>query len=234
MMDSVEYLHIQMELEGLHLNQDGLIASLGPEHDDHPLVIIAQTVDGRTVTYLYEMLPVRLRAELSVYRTQVSFLNIDALLNLLDSYGIRCKVEHYKTYVFPACYAEADTSRVTCFRHDDPKIKSFGFNKLADQVYAVEQDGVILSACVSVRQNVKCAESWVFTASGHRGRGLAQLAVTAWAKNVMRDGIVPFYSHKIDNIASANLANKLGLIPVFEEIGIERHVVLKHAKNKVQ
>jgi predicted GNAT family acetyltransferase len=113
---------------------------------------------------------------------------------------------------------------MTCFQRDDPKIKSFGFDQLADKVYAVEQDGVILSACVSVRQNAKCAESWVFTASEHRGRGLAQLAVTAWAKNVMQDGIIPFCSHKIDNTASANLANKLRLIPVFEEIGIERQV----------
>ena len=173
--------------------------------------------------HLHEMLPVRLREEMSVHH-QASFPNIDALLNLLDSYGIRYKVGHYKTYVFPACYAEADTSRVTCFQCNDPKIKSFGFDQLADKVYAVEQDGVILSTCVSVRQNTKCAESWVFTASEHRGRGLAQLAVTAWAKNVMQDGIIPFYSHKIDNTASANLANKLRLIPVFEEIGIERQV----------
>ena len=59
MMDSLEYLHTQIELEGLRLNQDSLIASFGAEHDDQPLVIIAQTVGGRTVTYLYEMLPVR-------------------------------------------------------------------------------------------------------------------------------------------------------------------------------
>ncbi len=223
-MDSMEYLHVQMELEGLHLNQDGLITSFGLEHDDQLLVIIAQTMDGRTVTYLHEMLPVQLREELSVHKSQVSFPKIDALLHLLDSYAIRYKMGHYKTYVFPQHYAEADTSRVTCFQRDDPKIQSFGFDQLADTVYAVEQDGVILSACVSVRQNAKCAESWVLTASEHRRRGLAQLTVTAWAKNVMQDGIAPFYSHKIGNTASAHLAIKLGLIPVFEEIGIERQV----------
>ncbi len=113
---------------------------------------------------------------------------------------------------------------MTCFQRDDPRIQNFGFDQLADQVYAVEQADVILSACVSVRQNAKCAEAWVFTACEQRGRGLAQLAVAAWAKHVMQDGIVPFYSHKIDNTASAHLANKLGLIPVFEEIGIERQV----------
>ncbi len=224
MMDLVDYLHIQMELEGLHLNQDGLITSPGLEHDDQPLVLIAQTLDGRTVTYLHEMLSVPLREELSAHQSQVRFPKIEALLNLLDSYGLRYKVGHFKTYVFPPHYAEADTSRVACLQRDDPRIQNFGFDQLADQVYAVEQAGVILSACVSVRQNAKCAEAWVFTACEQRGRGLAQLAVTAWAKHVMQDGIVPFYSHKIDNTASAHLANKLGLIPVFEEIGIERQV----------
>ncbi len=224
MVDSLGYLHIQMELEGLRLNQEGLIVAPGPESDNQPLVIIAKTMDGRTVMYLHEILPVGLQEELSVRESQVSFSNIDALLNLLDAYDIQYKVGHYKTYVFPECCAEADTRRVTCFQRDDPKIKSFGFDKLADKIYTVEQDGVILSACASVRQDARCAESWVFTAPEHRRRGLAQLVVTAWAKNVVQDGIVPFYSHKMDNRASANLANRLGLIPVFEEIGIERQI----------
>jgi hypothetical protein len=34
--------------------------------------------------------------------------------------------------------------------------------------------------------------------------------------------IVPFYSHRIENLASANLARTLELIPVFEEPNIEK------------
>jgi RimJ/RimL family protein N-acetyltransferase len=200
------------------------MTSFGAVRDDQPLVVIAHTMDGRTVTYLHEVLPAKLREELSVHKSPVSFPKIDVLLHLLDSHRIQYKAGHYKTYVFPQRYLEADTRRVRCFQGSDPKIQSFGFDKLADKVYAIEQDGTILSACVSVRQNAKCAESWVLTAPEHRGRGLAPLTVTAWAKNVMQDGIIPFYSHKIDNTASANLANKLRLIPVFEEIGIERQV----------
>jgi hypothetical protein len=45
--------------------------------------------------------------------------------------------------------------------------------------------------------------------------------VRAWARSLLEAGKVPFYSHKIENRASANLARRLGLQPVFEEIAIE-------------
>jgi predicted GNAT family acetyltransferase len=86
----------------------------------------------------------------------------------------------------------------------------------------VEAGGVILSACVSIRQNTECAEAWLFTAAEHRRKGLAQLVVTAWARDMMKAKLGPFYSHKLENIASVRLANKLGLVPVFEEIVIEK------------
>jgi len=39
-------------------------------------------------------------------------------------------------------------------------------------------------------------------------------------ERLMNAGKVPFYSHKVENVASASLARKLGLQPVFEEISI--------------
>jgi RimJ/RimL family protein N-acetyltransferase len=221
MLDSLEYLHVQMRLEGLGLNRDGSIVSFGPASDDHPLVIIAQTTDGRTITYLHERLPIELRDRLSARKSQISFPDVDAWLDLFDLDRRRYKVGHSKTYVFPRRSIEADASRVTRFLGDDPKIKCFGFDKLADEVYAVEYNGVIMSACISIRQNADSAESWVFTKPEYRRRGLARLVVTAWAKNAIQKSIIPFYSHEIDNTASAGLASKLELIPVFEEIGIE-------------
>ncbi|MCX5971047.1 MAG: GNAT family N-acetyltransferase [Coprothermobacterota bacterium] len=197
------------------------MASFDPASDDHPLVIIAQTTDGRTVTYLHERLPIELRDRLCARRSQISFPDVDAWLYLLDLDRLQYKVAHSKTYVFPQHYIEADTGRITCFQEDDPKMKCFGFDKLADEVYAVEYDGVIMSTCVSIRQNADSAESWVFTKPEYRRRGLARLVVAAWAKNAIQNGIIPFYSHEIDNTTSAGLASKLELIPVFEEIGIE-------------
>ncbi len=85
------------------------------------------------------------------------------------------------------------------------------------EVYAIESQGQIISACTSSRQDAACAEAWVVTDSGHRRRGLAKRAVTAWAGELLRHGLIPFYSHAIENDASTGLARSLGLIPVFNE-----------------
>jgi predicted GNAT family acetyltransferase len=60
----------------------------------------------------------------------------------------------------------------------------------------------------------------VYTNPEYRKQGFAQKVVNTWAGSLIDAGKVPFYSHKIENAASANLARKLGLRPVFEEISI--------------
>src|SRR5215510_15429154 len=40
--------------------------------------------------------------------------------------------------------------------------------------------------------------------------------VSAWAASLISTGKIPFYSHKTQNIASANLAKRLRLHPIFE------------------
>lgn len=220
-MESLAYLHLQMRLEGLGLTQHNLLAALQPNGNDPPLVLLAQIPDGQTVTYVSQALPRELQEELGTRLNEVRFPDVEVILNLLRAYEIQPQVEHSKTYVFPERYAEAEVSGVKCWPKDDPRIEDFGFTGFADQVYAVEAGGAILSACVSVRQNTECAEAWLFTAAEHRRKGLAHLVVTAWAKDMMKAKLIPFYSHKLENIASARLANKLGLIPVFEEIVIE-------------
>jgi GNAT superfamily N-acetyltransferase len=211
-----------MKLEGIRLHQHRLLESLAPSGSDLPLLLWARTDDRRTVAYVNALLPDALREALASRARQHNFPNIEALLGPLHADGIQTEVGHYQTYVCPRHYAEMDTSAVTCYPREHPKIQAFGFSGLADEVYAAERDGAICAACVSVRQNHECAEAWVFTAPEHRHRGLGQWVVTAWAKRVLRSGRVPFYSHRMENVASASLARKLRLMPVFEEIGITR------------
>jgi predicted GNAT family acetyltransferase len=73
---------------------------------------------------------------------------------------------------------------------------------------------------MSVRENDQCGEAWVYTDPAYRQLGFARQAVCAWAQKMLSAGKVPFYSHKIGNLASANLAKRLELQPVFEEISI--------------
>jgi hypothetical protein len=49
---------------------------------------------------------------------------------------------------------------------------------------------------------------------------------------MMQAKLVPFYSHKLENIASAGLANKLGLIPIFEEIVIEKKMIWEYVSHQ--
>jgi predicted GNAT family acetyltransferase len=109
---------------------------------------------------------------------------------------------------------------VTHLSSHEPKVQAFGFDDFAEHVYAIERDGRILSACVSVREDHNCAEAWVYTDPAYRRQGLAKKVVITWAHRLKSIGKVPFYSHKIENAVSASLARALQLQPIFEEISI--------------
>jgi GNAT superfamily N-acetyltransferase len=219
-MKPIDYLHLQMELEGVKTNNDNLITRVSSDIDEFPLVLFACTSDKQKLIYFDNLLPLALCNKLKKDRLQ-SF-QIDAAVEVFDLFGISTKSGHSKTYIFPDDFADTDVGNVKCFSQDDSKVVIFGFNGLADRVYAIEHEGTILSACVSSRQNSKSAEAWVFTHPDYRRKGLAQQVVTAWAGSLQRDGIIPFYSHEVENINSANLASKLKLIHVFDETVIEK------------
>src|SRR4030095_15359627 len=123
-------------------------------------------------------------------------------------------------YIFPDAYMTFRDEAAKRYSKHDPKVKIFGFDSFAESVYAIERNDKIVSACVSTRENSFCGEAWVYTDSEYRHQGLAQKVISAWAMNLISAGKVPFYSHKIQNNASANLAKRLGLHAVFEEIVI--------------
>jgi RimJ/RimL family protein N-acetyltransferase len=208
-----------MRLEGKGLVNASLMKQVEiVPGEELPLVLIAQLVNGELVVYLDEALPSALQKELSA--TRIKFPKIEPLLDVLKSNYISFEMGHYKTHVFPE--QPARDANVLCLSKHDPRVKAFEFDGFADEVYAIEQNGVLVSACVSTRENETCGEAWIYTMPEYRQRGFAQKAVNAWAGSLLEAGKVPFYSHDIKNAASANLAGKLGLQPVFEEISIAR------------
>ncbi len=76
---------------------------------------------------------------------------------------------------------------------------------------AMVEDDRAVSLCASVRisKSVHCAG--VETHPMHRRRGHAVRAVAAWSAAVQRLGAMPFYSTSWANIASQNVAGRLGL-----------------------
>jgi RimJ/RimL family protein N-acetyltransferase len=223
-MKAVDYLHLQMELEGIQNCGGNLITRMFPEVEDFPLILLAQTKDHQKILYFDEQIsPIALKNKLT--KVDLQSFEVGYAVNAFHSYGIRTQVGRYKTYIFPEMFRDAEAKRVKCLRQDDPKVIAFGFDGLAEQVYAIEESGKIISACVSSRENKKSAESWVFTDPEHRGKGLAAQVVKAWARSVLREGKVPFYSHAFENIGSAKLAKKLLLVHMYEETVIEYVII---------
>jgi hypothetical protein len=220
-MNPLDYLLLQLRLEGKEIIRDNLLrqAEVVPD-EEVPLMLIAQLADSNVLAYFDETLRTGLRTELIRQVSNMVFPNVEPLSTFLQSESISFEIGHYKTYISPEQYVSFKDDVVTCYSKHDSKIQDFGFDGFAESVFAIERDGKIVSACVSTRENDSCGEAWVYTNPGYRNQGLAQKVVGAWAMSLISVGKVPFYSHKIQNIASANLAKHLELRPVFEEIVI--------------
>jgi hypothetical protein len=224
-MEPMDFLLLQMRLEGIRLTRENLLASPSAVSDDHPLALFVKTSDGQVASFFSEILSSELRETLYLNAKRVRFPVIDPVPELFTTAGVAIRIEHFKTYRFPKNGLNMDTPAIRCLPKQDLRILDFGFGGFADDVYAVDEEGVIVSACVSARQNEECAEAWVFTAETHRCRGLAQHVVTAWSRSIQAKKLIPFYSHAFDNVPSAKLAEKLGLFPVFEEVQIQQEAV---------
>jgi len=218
-MEAFTYLHLQMRLEGKGIVNEHLMKQVEVVPDEElPLMLSAWLANEELIAYYSESISPDLQRDLTASMSDIEFPGIDPLLDVLKSHNIQSEAGHYKTYVFPS--QPAWEIEVTCLSKHDPKVKAFGFDSFAEEVYAIERSGTLIAACVSTRENEMCGEAWVYTLPEYRNQGLAQKVVNAWAGSLMDAGKVPFYSHKIENVASASLARKLGLQPVFEEISI--------------
>lgn len=219
-MKPIEYLARQMALEGIQVIGDHWIAPARPGGEDVPLLLLARTSDGALRLFVNRDLPIALRDRLAVPDRQG--FSADWALEVMRQAGIPATIGRYRTYVCPESFGPDDGEQVACYSPQDPKVVAFGFHGLADEVFAIECSGQIVSACMSSRQASQAAEAWVFTHPAYRLRGLAQQVVRAWAQAMRHAGRTPFYSHHLDNTNSARLARRLGLTEVFDEIGIER------------
>lgn len=220
-MDAIDFLHMQLRLEGKRVvGADSLRQVEVVPHEEMLLMVIASFSNHEQAVYYDEALSSDLHGKLGRQVRSLNFPAIDPIVDTLKSQGLDLKVGHFKTYIFPDHYKDLGYDEVVRYFRTDPKVHAFGFDGFAEQVHAVERDGRIVSACVSARENEFCGEAWVYTDKNYRHQGLAQRVVGAWSKSLLSIGKIPFYSHRIDNLASAQLAKCLELESVFEEITI--------------
>ncbi|MCB8928882.1 MAG: GNAT family N-acetyltransferase [Ardenticatenaceae bacterium] len=72
-------------------------------------------------------------------------------------------------------------------------------------------DGQAVAICASVRITEDAHEAGVETVQAQRRKGYAVKVVAAWAREVKRRGALPLYSLSDENIASQNVAQRLGM-----------------------
>lgn len=88
---------------------------------------------------------------------------------------------------------------------------SFALATTGEGKHVVSVDGTEVSWAWSSRSNDRCAELATETDEAHRRQGLATRVCGAWANEQLSRGRIPFYSHLSGNVASAALAEKLGV-----------------------
>jgi RimJ/RimL family protein N-acetyltransferase len=214
-----EYLYNQMALEGIRVSGTNLITRAHPDVEEFPLALLVDIRNEKKLLFFDDTLPQILLEKLTAWHPET--FGITSIVEEFRISGIETKVNSFRTYAFPENLVDREVENMKCSHRDDPKVTEFGFGGLGEKVHVIEQNGKIISACVSSRENEAAAESWVFTAPEHRRQGLALQVVTAWAGSVLRNGKIPFYSHAFENIASSKVAEKLRLIHLFDETVLE-------------
>jgi acetyltransferase (GNAT) family protein len=220
-MHPLTYLHLQMQLEGKALVGDRLGREAGAAPDGQlPLLLLARLTTGELVAYYNESLPADLHKKLAATLHDIRFPQLDQVRDVLRAHNIRTEAGHYVTYLFPAEPADAIDGDVVRCSKGDPRLRALGMDGTAEHIFGIEQDGRIVSACASARENEHCGEAWVFTLPEYRGRRLGGRAASAWAQSLTAARKIPFYSYELEDAPSAGLAGHLGLQPIFEEIAI--------------
>lgn len=208
-----------MRLEGKALVREPFMRQVeAVPGEEMPILLLAQFTNGKSIAYYAEAMSPEVQQEIAPIVRQLQFPDVEAVLNVLRTRNLRFEVGHYRTYLFPS--GPGTEGDVIVGSKQNPGVKAFGFDRFAENIYTIEREGRVVSACVSARENEQCGEAWVYTDAAYRNQGFAQKVVKAWARDLIEKGKVPFYSHARANVASASLARKLGLQFIFEEIAI--------------
>ena len=167
-MNPLEALQLQLRLEGFEIIHSNRLRQVDVVPDEAmPLALLARLSDGQVTVYFDESLTPNLYLELMERAQHIKFPTIHPLLEIFAEQDIPVHVGHYKTNVFPATFLEFVSEDVECRSKNDPQIQKFGFGDFAGQVYAIEREGRVVSACVSTHE-----DKWPGPAGGWRlGKG---------------------------------------------------------------
>jgi ribosomal protein S18 acetylase RimI-like enzyme len=224
-MDGQALVDLQLELECKRVVAGNTIVPIPCANPDGiPRCLVSHVGDDYGVYYRHD-LPPAIRAELAGLSPERLFIDSELVKRLLASDAPCQSVWTGASYVFPATLDPGlwpNAVRLDDGEHADLLARFEGGATIGERlVYGVIADGEIAAACEASRENDRAAEAWVRTAPAYRRRGYARQVTAAWAAAMQRHGKVPFYSHALDNLASAGVARSLGLLRFVSAVAYE-------------
>jgi hypothetical protein len=226
-----------LALADLHLDllyerdSDGCIARRRNHDAPPPLVHLVRTAEGNCwLLSAAVAAPLRAGVHAALEALPVDFrdpeqppLDIELLQPLLAGEGLEFSMERGPAFAFPEVMPSArDEAELLLDPHEVPTAPELGWLRLAqphEHPLAVARNdrGEVVAVCHSSRSTPAAAEAGVETASAYRGRGLAGVVVSRWARAVRAEGRLPLYSTDWSNHASRAVARKLGLVMYGED-----------------
>ncbi|HEX5414843.1 MAG TPA: GNAT family N-acetyltransferase [Chloroflexota bacterium] len=222
-MDPTNLLLTHLHLECIGLDLRGRLARIpGPSPDDISRVYVSEQADGIR-TFFREDLREDLVARLQAIEPADMYRLPRWVAEILAEDAPCEEWSECISYVFPDDLPATPRVRRLAVNDRDEGLLIAAYDpELLDRpgpVFAIVEDGRIVSSCSSARENDAAGEAWVRTQLAYRRRGLARQVTAAWAADLARQGKIAFYSHRSDNPASAALARSLGLHAFTHDIG---------------
>lgn len=219
-----DLLRLQFTLQCIGVEAgDRLVRISGPDPDGIPRYYVARFPDGAYETFYAAELSDSLVERLAALPPQRAFEDSTTVERILGESAPCAGVWMGLSYTFaqmPAAAEISDVVRLTAQKHGalaaryDPDLALDG-----RAAFAILRDGRIVASCVSSRENATAGEAWVRTEDLYRRRGYAHRVAAVWGAALLRAGKIAFYSHQLDNMASAGVARSLGLQPFVRDAG---------------
>jgi hypothetical protein len=208
-MDIDALIEAQLRLERKGVNAEGLLVRIpGSDPDDIPRCLVLRHSNGYRVLFRHDLAH-HIREQIAALPPEVVFGDHQAISAVLANDAAVGTIWAGRSYIFPSAPAPAeypDTIRL---------VSADG----ARSPYVVRIAGQIVASCESVREDDTAAEAWVQTLLEFRRRGYARQVTAAWAHDLLQIGKIPFYSHRMGNLASQGVARSLQLIPFIDGVG---------------
>jgi len=199
-------LHLQLELECKRASADGLIFRVPCANpDDISRVFAVRLATGDHHVFLAADARPELIATIRALPPATVYADEAAVLARLHPGGSGPAPVRGRTYHFASPPAEANA----------------GLVRVTPEGVGIWVDGDRAAWAWSSRSNGHAAELAVETLPAYRRRGYAQLVSAAWANVQLGAGRVAFYSHLAANTASAALAQRLGVVPLFDWVSYD-------------